>query len=150
MELAVICAKGTERRFWTAARRTASAGEVAESLARVDLGRKAHRLAGTLAQGDRKRLEIGLALARGAPLALLDEPTAGMSPEETAHTVALVRQLHVEHGVTILITEHDMDVVYGLADRITVLHRGGVLMTDDPETVRADKRVLEVYMGRQA
>lgn len=150
MELAVICAKGRERRFWSPARRTAPAGEVAQSLERVDLGRQAHRLAGTLSQGDRKRLEIGLALARGAPLVLLDEPTAGMSPEETAHTVELVHQLHLEHGVTILITEHDMDVVYGLADRITVLHRGGVLMTDDPETVRADKRVLEVYMGRQA
>ncbi|MGH3274613.1 MAG: ABC transporter ATP-binding protein [Streptosporangiaceae bacterium] len=150
MELAVICAKGRERRFWYGARRAAARAEVLEQVERVGLGDQSRRLAATLAQGDRKRLEIGLALAAGASVVLLDEPTAGMSPEETNHTVELVRRLQAEQGVTVLITEHDMDVVYGLADRITVLHRGAVLMTGEPEAVRADKRVLEVYMGREA
>lgn len=150
MELAVICAKGRERRFWSTTRRSAAHAEVLEQVERVGLGDQSHRQAATLAQGDRKRLEIGLALAAGASVVLLDEPTAGMSPEETNHTVELVRRLQADEGVTILITEHDMDVVFGLADRITVLHRGAVLMTGEPEAVRADKRVLEVYMGRES
>lgn len=150
MELAVICAKSRDRRFWSSTRRSAAPAEVLEHVERVGLGDQSHRLAATLAQGDRKRLEIGLALAAGASVVLLDEPTAGMSPEETNHTVELVRRLQADQGVTILITEHDMDVVYGLADRITVLHHGAVLMTDEPEAVRTDKRVLEVYMGREA
>lgn len=150
MELAVICAKGRERRFWSSTRRSAPSAEVSDHVERVGLTAQSRRLAATLAQGDRKRLEIGLALAAGASVVLLDEPTAGMSPEETNHTVELIRRLQADQGVTILITEHDMDVVYGLANRITVLHHGTVLMTDEPEAVRADKRVLEVYMGREA
>lgn len=150
MELAVICARKREQRFWSRAQRSAPPTAVSEQVERVGLGGQSHRLAANLAQGDRKRLEIGLALAAGASVVLLDEPTAGMSPEETNHTVELVRQLQAEQGVTILITEHDMDVVYGLADRITVLHHGAVLMTDEPAAVRSDKRVLQVYMGREA
>ncbi len=150
MELALVCARGKELRFWSGIARTARRADVHAGVERVGLADQLTRTAGTLSQGDRKRLEIGLSLARGAALVLLDEPTAGMSAEETALTVDLVRKLHRDEGVTVLITEHDMEVVYGLADRITVLNRGGVLITDLPEVVRADKRVLEVYMGMQA
>ena len=103
--------------------------------------------AGNLSQGDRKRLEIAMVLALQPKVLLLDEPTAGMSPEETEATVQLIRQLWKEHNLTVLITEHDMDVVFGVAQEITVMFRGGVLCTGDPETIRAREDVAEVYLG---
>jgi branched-chain amino acid transport system ATP-binding protein len=116
-----------------------------EVAAAVGLSARLDEPAGQLSYGEQRQLEIGVALATSPKLLLLDEPTAGMSPEETVHMTRLLRDLPRE--VTMLIIEHDMDVVFSLADRITVLHYGEVLTEGSPEVVRADPRVYEVYLG---
>jgi branched-chain amino acid transport system ATP-binding protein len=121
----------------------ARATEVAE---RVGLTARLDDAAGRLSYGEQRQLEIGLALATGPQLLLLDEPTAGMSPEETQAMTGLLAALPRE--ITLLIIEHDMDVVFSLADRITVLHYGEVLAEGTVDEVRADPRVYEVYLGR--
>jgi len=98
-----------------------------------------------LSYGEQRQLEVGIALATSPKLLLLDEPTAGMSPEETQRMTQLLATL--PRDVTLLIIEHDMDVVFSLADRITVLHYGEVLTEGAPDAVRADPRVYEVYLG---
>src|SRR2546422_1820951 len=101
--------------------------------------------AGALSYGEQRQLEIGIALATSPTLLLLDEPTAGMSPEETQRMTRLLAGL--PRDVTVLIIEHDMDVVFSLSDRITVLHYGEVLAEGTPDAVRGDPRVYEVYLG---
>jgi branched-chain amino acid transport system ATP-binding protein len=101
--------------------------------------------AGALSYGEQRQLEVGIALATSPRMLLLDEPTAGMSPEETLRMTRLLSEL--SRDVTVLIIEHDMDVVFTLADRITVLHHGEVLSEGPPDVVRADPRVYEVYLG---
>ncbi|MBU0514738.1 MAG: ABC transporter ATP-binding protein [Proteobacteria bacterium] len=103
--------------------------------------------AGNLSQGDKKRLELALALATKPDLLLLDEPTAGMSGEETTATMALVARLNQEMGVTTLFTEHDMSVVFGYARRLTVLHQGAIIADGKPEEVRANEEAQRVYLG---
>ncbi len=103
--------------------------------------------AGNLSQGDKKRLELALALATKPDLLLLDEPTAGMSGEETTATMALVSRLNQEMGVTTLFTEHDMSVVFGYARRLTVLHQGAIIADGKPEEVRANEEAQRVYLG---
>jgi branched-chain amino acid transport system ATP-binding protein len=120
----------------------ARAREVAEA---VGLAERLPEVAGQLSYGEQRQLEIGLALATRPRLLLLDEPTAGMSPEETARMTQLLAGLPRE--VTLLIIEHDMDVVFSLADRVTVLHYGEVLAEGTVDEVRADPRVYEVYLG---
>ena len=118
---------------------------VARTLAQVGLTERAAMRAGDLAYGEKRRLEIGLALATEPKLLLLDEPAAGMSPTETLETVALIRQLR--SSVTIVIVEHDMDVVFGLADRIMVLQNGVTIAYGTPDEIRADARVRDAYLG---
>jgi branched-chain amino acid transport system ATP-binding protein len=101
--------------------------------------------AGVLSYGEQRQLEIGIALATDPRLLLLDEPTAGMSPEETGRMTELLAGL--PRDITLLIIEHDMDVVFSLADRISVLHYGEVLAEGTAAEVRADPRVYEVYLG---
>jgi branched-chain amino acid transport system ATP-binding protein len=113
-------------------------------LASVGLAGKADELAANLSHGEQRNLEIGIALATEPQLLCLDEPTAGMSPAETQDTVALVRRIAKDH--TILIVEHDMQVVMGLADRITVLHYGEILAEGKPAEIQENPRVLEVYL----
>ncbi|HSE94679.1 MAG TPA: ABC transporter ATP-binding protein [Methylomirabilota bacterium] len=120
----------------------ARAAEVAE---RVELSSRLGEPAGRLSYGEQRQLEIGIALATRPKLLLLDEPTAGMSPEETQHMTELLAALPRE--ITLLIIEHDMDVVFSLADRITVLHHGEVLAEGTVDEVRADPRVYEIYLG---
>jgi branched-chain amino acid transport system ATP-binding protein len=120
----------------------ARAREVAEA---VGLSERLDAPAGLLSYGEQRQLEVGIALATSPTLLLLDEPTAGMSPEETHRMTRLLMGLPRE--VTLLIIEHDMDVVFSLADRITVLHYGEVLTEGVPDAVRADPRVYEVYLG---
>jgi branched-chain amino acid transport system ATP-binding protein len=124
----------------SAALRTAH--EVAEA---VGLSTRLGDEAARLSYGEQRQLEIGVALATSPKLLLLDEPTAGMSPEETQRMTRLLAALPRE--MTMLIIEHDMDVVFSLADRITVLHYGEVLADGEPDAVRADPRVYEVYLG---
>lgn len=116
-------------------------------LERLDLKGKAHQKVRELAHGDQRVVEIGLALALGAKLLLLDEPTAGMSDEETWRTVELLRVLHREEGLTLLFVEHDMEVVFGLAHRITVMHLGEILARGTPEAIARDERVQAAYLG---
>jgi branched-chain amino acid transport system ATP-binding protein len=118
------------------------AHEVAEA---VGLAERLANPAGELSYGEQRQLEVGIALATSPKLLLLDEPTAGMSPEETHRMTRLLGDL--PRAVTLLIIEHDMDVVFTLADRITVLHYGEVLAEGSPDAVRADPRVYEVYLG---
>ncbi len=123
----------------------ADLNEKAEAaLASVNLLDKAHELASNLSHGEQRNLEIGIALATEPSLLCLDEPTAGMSQAETNDTMALVR--HIAKDLTILIVEHDMQVVMELADRITVLHYGEILADGTPEEIQENPKVLEVYL----
>ena len=110
----------------------------------MGLAEHADARSGELAYGDKRRLEIGLALATEPQLLLLDEPAAGMSPNETSDTVALIRQLRT--SLTIVIVEHDMDVVFGLADRIIVMQNGATIANGTPAEIRANERVREAYL----
>jgi branched-chain amino acid transport system ATP-binding protein len=116
-------------------------------LDQVGLAAQAGRVAGTLAYGDLKKLELAVALANDPELLLLDEPTAGMAPAERGALMALTERIARERGLTVLFTEHDMDVVFSIADRIMVLHQGRVIAEGRPEDVRADPQVQQVYLG---
>ncbi|MCL6595902.1 MAG: ABC transporter ATP-binding protein [Firmicutes bacterium] len=148
--VAVLASHRLTQVFWRRRVPERTEREARRALERMQLTALADRPARSLSQGDRKRLEIGMALALDARLLLLDEPTAGMSPEETAATTRLIREVWRETGVTVLLTEHDMQVVFDLAQRLTVLHRGRVLCTDVPERVRERPDVAEVYLGVSA
>ena len=116
-------------------------------LARVDMLEQADRACALLAYGDLKRVELAIALANSPRLLLMDEPTAGMAPEERGALMALAARLAKSEGIAVLFTEHDMDVVFGHADRVVVLHSGEVIAAGRPEEIRADPRVQEVYLG---
>ena len=128
-----------------AARRDAQLGRAAEAADAVDLTGRLGDAAGSLSYGEQRQLEVGVALATRPALLLLDEPTAGMSPEETERMTRMLEGLPRE--VTLLIIEHDMDVVASLADRVTVLHYGEVLTEGTFDEVKADPRVYDVYLG---
>ena len=104
-------------------------------------------VAGSLSHGDKRILEIAIALGNEPKLLILDEPTAGMSPEETAVTIKLIRKLSGDLGLTILFCEHDMSLVFAVATKIMVMQQGQTIIQGDPETVRADRRVQEAYLG---
>ena len=116
-------------------------------LAHVGLDAQAERPAGVLAYGDLKKLELAVALANGPEVLLLDEPTAGMAPAERGALMALTQRIARERSLTVLFTEHDMDVVFSVADRIMVLHQGRVIAEGRPDEVRADAQVQKVYLG---
>jgi branched-chain amino acid transport system ATP-binding protein len=124
--------------------------ETAELLALVGLAAEAGETAGELSYGRQKQLELAIALASKPRLLLLDEPTAGMSPQETAETIALVRDIVTARGLTLLFTEHDMSVVFGIAQRISVLHHGEIIASGTPDAVRNDPEVRRVYLGEHA
>jgi branched-chain amino acid transport system ATP-binding protein len=116
-------------------------------LDQVGLAAQADRVAGVLAYGDLKKLELAVALANTPAVLLLDEPTAGMAPAERGALMALTERIARERGLTVLFTEHDMDVVFSVADRIMVLHQGRVIAEGRPDEVRADPQVQKVYLG---
>lgn len=113
----------------------------------VDMEDQADRHAAVLAYGDLKRLELAVALAHDPELLLMDEPTAGMAPKERIALMQLVSDIVRDKGVSVLFTEHDMDVVFGHADRVLVLERGRILAEGTPEEVRANPEVRRVYLG---
>jgi len=124
--------------------------ETQELLDITGLSQQAKMIAGNLSQGDKKRLELAIALGSKPEMVFLDEPTAGMSGEETHETMELVKRLNQEIGLTILFTEHDMSVVFGYARRLTVLHQGTVIAEGAPEEVRANEEAQRVYLGEEA
>jgi len=116
-------------------------------LENVGLSDKADATAGSLAHGDQRTLEIAIALGNKPELLVLDEPTAGMSPEETAATMELIRRLADSQGLTILFCEHDMEVVFNVAESIMVMHQGITILQGGPDEVRNSARVQECYLG---
>ena len=117
------------------------------ALERLGLSAIAHRPAGLLSHGDQRLLEVAMALAQEPQLLLLDEPTQGLSVEETAQAVETLSRLFAEGHMTVLLVEHDMEVVFRLAQRITVLHRGAVIADGLPEAIKQDERVQGAYLG---
>jgi branched-chain amino acid transport system ATP-binding protein len=147
LRCAVLWPLGYRYAFWRNLNRLADAEERAsELLDRVGLRRRRNIQAGLLTYAEQRALEIGITIAGGAGVILLDEPTAGMSRSETARVVALIRE--VTAGRTLVMVEHDMSVVFGLADRISVVVYGEIIASDRPEAIRADPRVKEAYLGQ--
>jgi branched-chain amino acid transport system ATP-binding protein len=126
------------------------ADEARALLDQVGLVDQADRIAAVLAYGDLKKLELAVALANDPEVLLLDEPTAGMAPAERGALMALTERIARARGLTVLFTEHDMDVVFAVADRIMVLHQGRVIAEGRPAEVRADAQVQRVYLGEEA
>jgi len=146
VQMALLSHHGEIWRFRCAARRRHGA-EADALLNQVGLGSAADVAAGVLAYGDLKRLELAMALANVPRLLLMDEPTAGMAPAERSALMQLTRRLAAERNIAVLFTEHDMDIVFSVADRILVLHQGELIAEGDAAAVRADARVRAVYLG---
>ncbi|MFZ4651583.1 MAG: ABC transporter ATP-binding protein [Rubrivivax sp.] len=148
VSLAVQAHAGHSFRFWRAARDEAALTEPARAvIEQVGLGDQMHRRVAALSHGQRRQLEIAMTLATRPTLLLLDEPMAGMSHAESEGVVALLRTLKGRY--TILLVEHDMDAVFALADRITVLVYGRAIASGTPEEIRASPQVREAYLGDQ-
>ena len=137
---------GYKYSFWNFLAGSKDANDRADELMRmIKLDKKRDTLAMNLTYAEQRALEIGITIAGGADVVLLDEPTAGMSKSETRRFVELIREVTV--GKTLLTVEHDMGVVFGLADKIAVLVYGEVIAFDTPEAIRANARVQEAYLG---
>jgi branched-chain amino acid transport system ATP-binding protein len=146
--LAVQAHAGHSFHFWRPARREDSLREPARAaLARVGLASRADVPVSKLSHGEHRQLEIAMALATNPRMLLLDEPMAGMGPEESARMVTMLREL--KRQLTILLIEHDMEAVFALADRITVLVYGRIIASDAPEAIRANEEVRQAYLGEQ-
>ncbi len=149
LRCAVLWSLGYRYAFWRNLNRLADAEDRAEQvLARIGLKRRRKTLAGLLTYAEQRALEIGITIAGGADVILLDEPTAGMSRSETANAVALIRD--VTAGKTLVMVEHDMSVVFNLADCISVVVYGEVIASGPPAQIRGDARVKEAYLGTAA
>jgi branched-chain amino acid transport system ATP-binding protein len=145
---ALLAHRGQGRNFWSRANRLCYS-EAEALLASIGLAEQAAATAGTLSYGNQKQLELGIALASDPKILLLDEPTAGMSASETHETIALIERIARKRRLTLLFTEHDMAVVFSIAQRIAVMHQGRVIAHGDPAAVRADAQVRRVYLGDQ-
>jgi branched-chain amino acid transport system ATP-binding protein len=148
VQAAFLSHRGRGRNLWTRVERLYR--EETEALLRsLGLADRGEEVSGFLSHGAQKQLELGIALASEPSLLLLDEPTAGMSATETRETIRLVERIARERGLTLLFTEHDMEVVFSIAERITVLHQGRVIAEGTPAEVRADAEVRRVYLGER-
>jgi len=146
--LAVQARSGHSFQFWQDARKDESLREPArETLARVGLGHRANELVKSLSHGEQRQLELAMALATQPRMLLLDEPMAGLGPEESGRMVAMLRELKRE--LTILLIEHDMEAVFALADQISVLVYGRVIASGLPQDIRANEEVRRAYLGEQ-
>jgi branched-chain amino acid transport system ATP-binding protein len=146
VQMALLSRHGQLANLW---RRAATLHRAAaeELLARVGILEQANRACSVLAYGDLKRVELAMALANEPRLLLMDEPTAGMAPRERIALMELTGEIVRERGIAVLYTEHDMDVVFGHADRVIVLNRGRLIASGTGEAVRANREVREVYLG---
>jgi branched-chain amino acid transport system ATP-binding protein len=148
VQAAFIAHRGRGRDFWS--RSSALYRDETEALL-VSLGihDTAETIGGTLSHGNQKQVELGIALACDPEILLLDEPTAGMSAAETHETIRLLERIAGERGLTLLFTEHDMEVVFSIAQRISVLHQGRLIAEGIPETVQRHPEVRRVYLGER-
>jgi branched-chain amino acid transport system ATP-binding protein len=148
VQAAYIAHRGQGRNFWAR-----SAGlyrdETEALLASVGLLDKAEMKAGALSHGAQKQVELGIALACDPEILLLDEPTAGMSAGETHETIRLLQRIAEARGLTLLFTEHDMEVVFSIAQKIAVLHQGRIIAEGSPAEVQRDPEVRRVYLGER-
>jgi branched-chain amino acid transport system ATP-binding protein len=148
VRLAAEAELGGSLRIW---RRAASVGEALErserALQRVGLGARMLLPAGLLSHGDQRKLELAMLLAGKPEVILLDEPMAGVSAEDVDELVELIRSVHLEEGKTVLMVEHRMEVVIGLAEKIAVMHHGSLLAFDEPDAVMANETVQTAYLG---
>jgi branched-chain amino acid transport system ATP-binding protein len=146
LALAVQARSGSSFSFWRPVAAEAALFDEARCLAeQIGLAARIEDTAGNLAHGEQRALEVGLALATRPRLVLLDEPMAGMGPEESQRIIALIGRIRT--SVTVLLVEHDMDAVFRLADRLTVLVNGRVIATGAPEAIRSDPEVRRAYLG---
>ena len=151
VRVGVEVAAGYRLRPWLRrAENIAVAERVAEILTLTNLAGKADRIVGELSHGDQRAAEISMALTLKPRILLLDEPTAGMGDQETYDVTSLIRRLHREQGYTIVLIEHDMRVVFNLADRIMVLDQGAVLAEGTPQEIGANEAVQAAYLGKAA
>jgi branched-chain amino acid transport system ATP-binding protein len=149
LRCAALWSLGYRYSFWRNLNALADAEQRADDmLQQIGLRRRRNIAAGLLTYAEQRALEIGITIVGGAGVVLLDEPTAGMSRSESARAVELIRE--VTAGKTLVMVEHDMSVVFGLADRISVLVYGEVIASDTPERIKADRRVKEAYLGQPA
>jgi branched-chain amino acid transport system ATP-binding protein len=150
VRLAAEARLGGTMRIWRRAAGVSAALERARwALDRVGLGPRTAAVAGQLAHGDKRKLELAMLLAGNPRVILLDEPMAGVSAEDVPELVELVRSVHEEEHKTVLMVEHHMEVVTGLADRIAVMHHGALLACDTPEAIMADRTVQAAYLGEE-
>ena len=150
LRIAVEAATGHPMRPWLSGRdKVAIESRVEELMAQTGLSGRAGRLVGELSHGDQRAVEMGLALALRPKLLLLDEPTAGMGDQETEQIAHLMQRLHREQGLTIVLIEHDMQIVFRLADIITVLDRGTMLASGSPADIARNEAVQAAYLGKQ-
>jgi branched-chain amino acid transport system ATP-binding protein len=145
VRLAAQAAGGGSYRIWR--RASAFRDRVAEVLERTGLAHRADTAAGALSHGEKRKVELAVLLVGSPRLMLLDEPMAGVSAEEVPALTGLIRSLHREEGRTVLMVEHHMDVLLGLADRLAVMHHGTLLALDAPAAVMADPTVQQAYLG---
>jgi len=151
LRIAVEVAAGYRLRPWLSRAAGAEiAGRVGQLVEMGGIGGVAHRLVGELSHGDQRATEIMMALALKPGLLLLDEPTAGMGDQETYAITQLIRRLHREQNLTVVLIEHDMRVIFRLADRITVLAEGAVLAEGTPAEIAANEAVQAAYLGQAA
>ena len=142
----ILWSLGYRYSFWRMVEKARDARERTEAvMEQINLASRRDVLSGVLSYAEQRALEIGITIASGADVIMLDEPTAGMSLSETEHAVELIRR--ISEGKTLLIVEHDMSVVFDLADRISVLVYGQLIATDTPEKIRANAAVQEAYLG---
>jgi branched-chain amino acid transport system ATP-binding protein len=146
LQAAYLVHHGRGLNFWSRAN-TLYRDETEALLHSIGLEGQEAAIAGTLSYGNQKQLELGLALASDPAMLLLDEPTAGMSATETHDTIRLIEKIAGERALTLLFTEHDMDVVFSISQKIAVLHQGRLIADGTPGEVRADAEVRRVYLG---
>jgi branched-chain amino acid transport system ATP-binding protein len=150
IRVACLSKRGETRKYLRHVEDFSQATEDAHAiLESLGIDEQAQRLAFELAHGDQKLLDIGIALALRPTVLLLDEPTAGMSPEERLQTKELILKLWKEFDLTLVFIEHDMDMVFGIAQTVRVLQQGALLAEGTPEQIRADKQVITAYLGEE-